>query len=87
MRYRPAPSVTPLRTFSISAGLAASTRDAREHGAGRIFDDAGDGRLRPRGRLHGEQARQHDTYTYDTHASVNSPLSCSRAQAAPADST
>ena len=46
MRYWPVSSVTTERTFSISAGLAASTVTPGKHAARRVLDDAGDGGLR-----------------------------------------
>ena len=48
MRYWPEPSVTAVRTFSMSAGTGGFDGDAGQHGAGRVLDDARDRGLRMR---------------------------------------
>ena len=45
MRYRPVSSLTAERLFSIRTGLDGFDGDARQHGAGTVAHDAGDGCL------------------------------------------
>ena len=72
--------------LSISAGLAAST--VTPAARRRTYLSRGRrGCLRPRRRLHGEEALRALRTLVHTHASVNSPFGCSRAQGRPANPT